>query len=65
MVIRTADGLMRIKARPSLRRDDTGSGDFPMPADAVPFIAAMVAAFAFFMIALGAASLWARNTDDK
>jgi hypothetical protein len=56
---------MRIKARPSLRRDDTGSGDFPMPADAVPFIAAMVAAFAFFMIALGAASLWARNTDDK
>jgi hypothetical protein len=56
---------MRIKAPAPVRRDDTGRGDFPMPEAAIPFIAAVVAAFAFFMVALGAASFYARTTDDK
>lgn len=36
-----------------------------MPHDAVPFIAAIVAAFVFFMAAVGLASLYARSTDEK
>lgn len=36
-----------------------------MPDSAVPFIAAIVAAFAFFMVAVGAAALYAREQDQK
>ena len=36
-----------------------------MPETAVPFIAAIVAAFVFFMVAIGAASLYAREPDQK
>lgn len=36
-----------------------------MPEAAVPFIAAIVAAFVFFMVAVGAASLYAGEPQDK
>ena len=36
-----------------------------MPEAALPFIAAIVAAFVFFMVALGAASLYSGSSDDK
>jgi hypothetical protein len=36
-----------------------------MPQDAVPFVAAIVAAFVFFMAALGLASLYSRSSEDK
>ena len=36
-----------------------------MPHNAIPFVAATVAAFVFFMLALGAASFWSRSSDDK
>jgi len=36
-----------------------------MPQSAVPFVAAIVMAFAFFMVALGAASLYSSSADEK
>lgn len=36
-----------------------------MPQDAVPFVAAIVAAFVFFMAALGLASLYSGSSPDK
>lgn len=36
-----------------------------MPADAVPFVAAIVAAFVFFMAALGGVALWSRAPKQK
>ena len=36
-----------------------------MPQDAVPFVAAIVAAFVFFMGALALASLYSRSSSDK
>ena len=36
-----------------------------MPQDAVPFVAAIVAAFVFFMAALTLAGLYSRSSDDK
>ena len=36
-----------------------------MPQAAVPFVAAIVAAFAFFIIAVGAASLYSGSSDEK
>lgn len=36
-----------------------------MPHDAIPFVAAIVAAFAFFMGALALASLYSRSSSDK
>ncbi|MDQ1153272.1 hypothetical protein QE389_000471 [Brevundimonas sp. SORGH_AS 993] len=36
-----------------------------MPEAAVPFIAAIVAAFVFFMIAIGGASFYSRSSDEK
>ena len=36
-----------------------------MPEAAVPFIAAIVAAFVFFMVAVGAAALYAREPGEK
>jgi hypothetical protein len=39
-------------------------GDYPMPAEVVPVIAAIVSAFLVFMAGLGFASVWS-NMDDK
>lgn len=36
-----------------------------MPAHALPFIVAVIAAFASFMIALGGSALWSAGSDDK
>ncbi|MDQ0453050.1 hypothetical protein QOZ96_003012 [Brevundimonas nasdae] len=36
-----------------------------MPADAIPVVAAIVAAFVFFMGALGAAALWSGSPKQK
>lgn len=36
-----------------------------MPQAALPFVAAIVAAFVFFMVAVGCASLYSRPFDEK
>lgn len=36
-----------------------------MPQDAVPFVAAIVAAFVFFMVVLGGVALWSSSPGEK
>ena len=57
--------MILVKAQRSVLRPLGAQRSFPLPEAAVPFVAAIVAAFVFFIAAVGAASLYARDPEEK